>query len=195
MTPYGCIQASNGRLPLPNFERTEDGIPRFRNNPIQAIITSYRFNCCGVITGWGTFVERANIESCYSISFEVWRVNSSLGDSCYSKIGANYLQDMCLRDVSSLDPQRGLINMTVPESEWISVQPGDMVGFNFTSTNDNRRDGILFSRDELYTNESVLYSINSDRIEPTSLCNAEQSRSTNSAPLITAIIGKLYTCN
>ncbi len=85
--------------------------------------------------------------------------------------------------------------MTVPESEWISVQPGDMVGFNFASTNDNRRDGILFSRDELYTNESVLYSINSDRIEPTSLCNAEQSRSTNSAPLITAIIGKLYTCN
>ncbi len=92
---------------------------------------------------------------------------------------------MCLEDVSH--PQ--LINVTVPETEWISVQPGDVVGFNFTDP-DDRRSGILISRDELYSNESVLYLIN-ERIGPTSLCNVGQFRSTTGAPLITAIIGKL----
>ncbi len=133
-------------------------------------------------------MEGRSSQSCYSISFEVWRINnySSLGDSCYSKIGTNYLQEMCLEEASH--PQ--LINVTLPETEWISVQPGDVVGFNFTDP-DDRRSGILISSDELYSNESGFYSIN-ERIGPTSLCNVGQFRSITRAPLITAIIGKLY---
>ena len=178
-----CLLVSNGTRPLPPFERTSDDEFRLAVNPIQAIITSYRFDCCGVITGWGTFTSLNN--SYYSISFQVWRPSSpSIG--CYYLIGVN-------NSTQNTDPAiKGLISVSVQLSKRIRVQPGDVVGFNFTSDK-KQKDGILFSIDESYGEESVWFETAGDKVK----LNVEIGQTTcpdgsftNLAPLITVTVGE-----
>ena len=185
-----CLLASNGNRTLPVFERQEDDENQFEDNPIQAIITSYRFNCCGVITGWGAFMEKPRSDFNYQISFQVWRPNS-LSTNCYNLTGNNQF-DVELQRLARSNPMRGLINVTTPLNERITVQPGDVVGFNFRSKRDND-DGIL-SRDP-YHDESVWFRLTDDESETgQTACPADRFSSTNLAPVITATVGKALTC-
>ena len=189
-----CLLASNGNRPLPLFERQSDNEPRSRS-PIQAIIPSYRFSCCGVITGWGTFVERiVSKPSRFTVSFQVWRGSTGNG-SCYYLTGVNRFPDIILPNVDEEDPMRGLINVTTPMKERIAVQPGDVVGVYFMSER-SRSDGILLSEDVSYQ-ESVWFETG-DRDEQLdqsmSVCSAGRLKSTTyTAPLITATVGKACT--
>ncbi len=188
-----CLLASNGTLSLPNFGRPFS-LRRFRMNSIQAIISSYQFNCHGVITEWATFVDPMRNQFCYSISFEVWRPGILSGDNCYVKVGANFVREVCSLRLAFADPKRGLVNVTVPENERIYVEPGDVVGFNLTNMGNRQYSGIVFSNDDLYTNELVWFrEINSNTAEKQSICNAGQFyMSTRLAPLVTAQLGELF---
>ena len=184
-----CLLASNGNRPLPPFERTSDDDDdfRFRAKTIQAIITSYRFNCCGVITGWGTFVGTYYYRPRLSqITFQVWRPDSTSVDSttCYNLTGVNYFDI----ELEQFDIARGLINVTTSLNETITVQPGDVVGFNYISRRGNG--GILFSDNDSYREESVWF-VSGQGVE-TNQTICPVGRFTNLAPLITATVGEQY---
>ena len=194
-----CLLATNGNRPLPNFVRPSS-TSKFRGNPIQAIITSYRFNCCGVITQWGAFVHRGGdtFNGTYSITFQVWRPNSPSPvdtDGCYAIAGVNHFQNIVLNSNN-----RGLIRETSPANETIAVQPGDVIGFYLTNTRDKEDNGIQFADEgdnaDPYEDEAVWYAIGTiSGSNPSCLFPVGSDRtlslSTNLAPLITASICEL----
>ena len=92
---------------------------------------------------------------------------------------------------------RGIVTGTVPESERIAVQPGDVVGYHLMSTRGGR-DGIQYAGDDEnepdYEDEMVWYTIGST-ISSTSICPQSSSSNnelmwTNRAPLVTATVSK-----
>ena len=198
-----CLRATNGDGDLPNFVRPGGGgEPRFREHPIQAIITSYQFNCSGVITEWRALVEGSGGghfgEQPYTISFQVWRPNSPSPvdtDGCYNLTGFNHFSPIPLAHPGTAD--RGIVTGVPLESERIEVQPGDVVGFYLLSSR-NDDDGIQFAgvddNTTPYTTETVWFATgsltpNSDAacmypVGTSGLLNA----STNLAPLITATV-------
>ena len=195
------LLASNGTRPLPTFVRPHKVAHRFMDNPIQAIITSYRFDCCGVVTEWRAFVEGSGdahfAEQPYTISFQVWRPNSPSPvdtDGCYNLTGFNHFSPIPLADPNTAD--RGIVTGVPLESERIEVQPGDVVGFYLESSYDH--DGIQFSPDSAYRSEAVWYATGSYSEGPT-YCRfpvglrGVLSSSTNRAPLITTTVCKLLT--
>ncbi|XP_064406346.1 uncharacterized protein LOC135351301 isoform X3 [Halichondria panicea] len=179
------LLASNGTRPLPIFIRPHGMMAhRFMENPIQAIITSYRFDCYGVVTEWRAFVEGSGgahfKDQPYTISFQVWRPNSPSPvdtDGCYTMQGTNHFPSIPLADDRSAD--RGIVTGIPLESERIEVQPGDVVGFYLESSHmrDSNHDGIQFAPDSTYKN--CPFPVGPKRV---------LSSSTNRAPLITATV-------
>ncbi len=194
-----CLQATNGGRDLPIFVRPEDR-GRFRENPLQAIITSYKFDCCGVVTEWRAIVHNSGFihfeEQPYTISFQVWRPNSPSPvdtDGCYTMQGTNYFPSIPLADPNTDD--RGIVTGVPLESERIEVQPGDVVGF-YLESRENGNDGIQFAEDR--RDESVWYATgvitDSDLTCPLPVGPGRTLSSfTNLAPLITATLCELMT--
>ena len=144
-----CIRAeSGGRESLPNF-----GDPGNRNvivgaNPIQAIITSYEFHCCGIIIGWGAYVQPGggmHENGAYSITFQVWRPTSTDGNR-YVKVGENIFLAVTL--ISSA------IQETLSLDEGLHFQPGDVIGYyleqNAKGNNGGLQPDTSFSRETMY---------------------------------------------
>ncbi len=199
-----CLHATNGSRDLPNFVRPGGGNePRFDTNPIQAIITSYRFNCCGVVTEWRAFVEKkgGGHVTAYTIFFQVWRPNSPSSvdnDSCYTMQGNNHFPSIPLGEDKTIN--QGIVTGIPLESERIEVQPGDVVGFYLVTNRDKRDDGIQFASDEdnpnPYSSETVWFATGSLTPRPEAACmypvgtSGLLSSSTNLAPLITATVCK-----
>ncbi len=196
-----CLRATNGNRDLPNFVRPGGvGQPRFQVNPIQAIIASYRFDCCGVVTEWRAIVHNSGFinfeEQPYTISFQVWRPNSPSPmdtDGCYTMQGTNYFPSIPLADPDTDD--RGIVTGVPLESERIEVQPGDVVGF-YLESRENGNDGIQFAEDR--RDESVWYATgvitDSGLTCPLPVGPGQTLSSfTNLAPLITATLCELMT--
>ncbi len=193
-----CLRATNGNRDLPNFVRPGGGKePRFEDNPIQAIITSYKFDCCGVVTEWTALVEKNDEPDAYTISFQVWRPNSPSPvdtDGCYTMQGTNDFSPISLGD---RDTARGIVTGVPQVSERIEVQPGDVVGF-YLESSDSSDDGIQFAgngdNSSPYTDETVWFATGSlsSRSEATCMypvgTSGLLSSSTNLAPLITAAV-------
>ena len=106
-----------------SFEKLDIGAPRLPSRT-QAIITSYKFRCCGNITSWQTYVEPGgNVhQGAYDITFQVWRPSSTVQENgCYSMVGENRYTRISLND--------GLVSVTPEPSNILSVQTGDVVGY------------------------------------------------------------------
>ncbi len=200
-----CLRATNGDRDLPNFVRPGGGgKPRFKDNPIQAIITSYRFNCCGVVTEWRALVDgsgRAYFAD--PPSFQVWRPNSPSPvdtDGCYTMQGINHFPAISLADPDAAE--KGIVTGVPLESERIEVQPGDVVGFYLESSR-LTNDGVQFVGDNdntsPYTDETVWFATDSLTPRPEATCmypvgtSGLLNYSTNLAPLITATVCELMT--
>ena len=196
-----CLSATNGDTDLPNFVTPGRDEPRFEATSLQAIITSYRFNCCGVVTQWRAIVFNSNDghRDVYDISFQVWRPKPpSLGgnDGCYNLIGVNHFPDIQLPNDNS-----GILTGT-PQNETIEVQPGDVVGFYLVNTAGHKNDGIQFAGDVTspYTTETVWFSTDLLAPRPEAACTYTVGTScllnsfTSLAPLITATVCKSYSC-
>ncbi len=203
-----CLCATNGDRDLPNFVRPGGGgEPRFQVNPIQAIVTSYQFDCCGVVTQWRAFVERSGgaffQDQPYTISFQVWRPNSPSPvdtDGCYTMQGTNHFSPIPLSDPNTAD--RGIVTGIPLQSERIEVQPGDVVGFYLESSR-NDDDGIQFAGDgdntSPYTDEAVWFATGSVTPRPEAACmypvgiSGQLSSSCSLAPLITVTVCEFIT--
>ena len=166
---------------------------------MQAIITSYRFNCCGVITEWGAFVASSNENGYYSITFQVWRPNSRSPvdtDGCYTMTSSNNFPSIIL-------DSDGRVRETPLASERIHVQPGDVIGFYLIGT-DSGNNGIQFADDDdnvipytetvWYATSTIISGNNPSCPFPVGV-EGTLSFSTNVAPLITVSVGELHTCD
>ncbi len=196
-----CLRATNGDRDLPSFVRPEgNGEPRFKAESLQAIITSYRFNCCGVVTQWRAFVYNSNNghRDVYDISFQVWKpMPLSLGgsDGCYNLTGFNQFSPISLANPGTADI--GIVTGEPLASERIEVQPGDVVGFYLRNIANHKNDGIQFARDtSLYTDETVWFATGSLTPRSDTACmypvgtSGLLRSSTNLAPLISVSICK-----
>ena len=130
----GCLR-SNNEKGLPPFQ--DYGGPGFNtvtNTDVipqvhQAIIPSYRFNCCGNITEWGVdvFSNSDDDKFRYTLDLQVWRPSLNVQESgCYSRVGSNTFTLM------SQDSRLAVV--TPPPQERITIQPGDVLGFHVKSS-------------------------------------------------------------
>ena len=91
-----CLLAAEGRK-VPFRSKFSPRLP----NETQAIITSYKFGCCGNITTWQTYVQgrSSKHQEAYDITFQVWRPSPTLQESrCYSIVGCNRYTSIFLGD-------------------------------------------------------------------------------------------------
>ena len=143
--PFGDLSGRDGSVRFPSLT--------------QAIVTSYKFQCCGDITAWQTYVQPSggnHRDGVYSIFFQVWRPSPSVdSDGCYNMVGEDRYADIQL-----IQGQDGLVNRTLNSSSFISVQPGDVLGY-FTIL-DNDEDGGI-QHDPEFSTESVWYHTNTEQ--------------------------------
>ena len=117
------LQPRNG-YGLPNFEdyKRSDNNERISLHH-QAIITTYKFNCCGNVTEWGLDVFEDNI--LYTLDLQVWRpsptVDDSTGTGCYSLVGNNRF--------TSISLSSGVAKVTPSAQDYVQFQSGDVLGF------------------------------------------------------------------
>ena len=156
-----------------------------------------------MITEWGAFVASSgggNENGYYSITFQVWRPNSRSPvdvDGCYTMMGSNHFPSIIL-------DSDGRVRETPLASERIDVQPGDVIGFYLSGT-DNGNNGIQFAKDDdnviPYTEETVWYATSTINSGNNPSCpfpvgvDGTLSFSTSVAPLITVSVGELHICD
>ena len=168
-------------------------------NSAQAIVTTYTFQCCGYITRWKAWVQpggRMHTNGAYDIEFQVWRPSSDL-QYCYKKVGGNVFNDIELQSIGS---DEGLVNKNVPMSNYIAVQPGDVVGYRANSTSRGDNQGIQLATGSNYDANQVWYhSSPTERSDPDCPVSvgSENGRVLNSvrnaAPVLQLDIGKNKT--
>jgi hypothetical protein len=114
----------------------------------QVIITSYQFRCCGNITRWQTYVEPGEDteDGMYNITFQVWRPSSGVEDNgCYYLTGEDLYTNIDLGD-------GGLVNRTLEPANYLTVQPGDVVGYYMSREGrTGMMDGIQLSTSQFGT--------------------------------------------
>lgn len=190
-----CLQTNN-----------EYGLPEFINHPAvrpnqriphrhQAIIPSYRLDCCGNITEWAVDFSPDLPNSNYLFILQVWRPNSptSSGSSgCYSLVD-DY-------SVSSLHYH--IVQIWPPVKHQLQFQPEDVLGFYVEShggmsDNDN---GVVLVSNNQYTSELVWHARVTALTSSSGSCpypvgsNGVLATSTHAAPLISISI-TTYPCS
>ena len=197
------LQTGNGNgLPeLKDYLHDENNHRLFLHH--QAIIDTYRFNCCGNITKWGVEVFR-NVDNAYSLDFQVWRpsptVNDSTGSGCYSLVGNNRFTSISLSGGTAI---------VVPSpQDYIRFQSRDVLGFYVENTGDNDTNpepmytpnGVVMHPNISFTSELVWYA----SITPTMTTsqsgdcpysvgsNGILNSSTHAAPVISIDICKYF---
>ena len=176
------------------------GPPRLgsgKKEGVQAIITSYKFHCCGNVTAWQTYVEPGGDmhDEEYDITFQVWRPSPTVNsDGCYGQVGENVFTSISLGG-------GGLVSETPEPTNRITAQPGDVVGFFVVSRKGGGNQGIQINTS--FTGESVWYHRNTKSNPlmtrgPVSVCphpvGSQADRvlksSTNAAPMLSVDICK-----
>ena len=195
----GCLRTNNadGLPPFMDYKGSDlmtDIIPHQH----QAVIPSYRFDCCGNITEWEADVHPGggNHDMVYTLDFQVWRPSPTVENSgCYSLVGNNRFTSVPLvNEVATVTP--------LPQ-ERIEFQPGDVLGFYIENT--DRNDGgvvILLDSGEKgdsgYETEEVWYADVSNAVIGNREClypvGSQPGRTlnsfTNAAPVISMSYGK-----
>ena len=150
-----CLQTGN-RNGLPSFVGADGRYRIFQYH--QAIIYTYRFNCCGIITAWGADVSPGERSRQYTIDFQVWRpsptVFTAAGTGCYSLVGNNRFTRISISE--------GLAKATPSPQDYVQFQPGDVLGFYMESDergNEHGDPGIVLKNDPRSGNrEEVWYT-------------------------------------
>ncbi len=150
-----------------------------------AIIPTYTFNCCAYVTEWRTIVQPGgggHRDDVYSVGFQVYRPSAE-GNECYYQVGMNNFATVTVTD--------GYITEPVQPSDYISVQPGDIVGISVASTNGGD-EGVQL---EEPLNNNKVYYISSYSIVANPGCFFSLNGSsvftmTMAAPMLSVTLGK-----
>ena len=155
-----CLQTKGG-----------DGLPYFQGyvgnrarperritHQHQAIIPSYKFNCCGNITEWGVDLSPAEGNGTFDFDFQVWRPSPTVNETgCYSLVGNFIATSLSLPD----QPQSDHVARITPlPQDYLQFQPGDVLGF-YVESHDTLSDGdngVVLLNNRSHANELVWYA-------------------------------------
>ena len=157
-----CLQ-TNSEHGLPFFQGYEscDGCPggpkRRIHHQHQAIIPSYKFNCCGNITEWG--VDLNPLSPQFNFDLQVWRPYPTVNNTeCYNLI-ANYTVKS-----ASVDSVYRVVKATaLPQNQQLQFQLGDVLGFYVEShgsgagARGDADNGVVLLNNGSHTSELVWY--------------------------------------
>ena len=180
-TAQDCLRAvSDGGDSLPSFSDPDNMDVIVGANPIQAIVTSYEFHCCGIITGWGAYVQPGggmHDNGAYSITFQVWRPTST-DRSRYVKVGENIFPSVTLSSSA--------IQETPGPGEGLHFQPGDVVGYYLDQNAKGHNGGL--QPDASFNQETLYYATGNTGLQSECVLevgsNADLSMSTTLGPII-----------
>lgn len=158
-----CLR-SNNKNGLPPFrDYSGPGFNTVINTNVipqvhQAIIPSYRFDCCGNIAEWGVdvFSNSDDDKFRYFLDLQVWRPSTNVQESgCYSRVGSN--------NFTSMSQDSRLAVVTSPPQERIKFQPGDVLGFYVESSGRDTKGVTMLedfntTGDRGYETEEVWYT-------------------------------------
>lgn len=127
---------------------------------ILSIVTSYRFDCCGQIASWKTYVQpdgNEHINGQYTIDLQVWRPSPMVDtNGCYSMVGYDRY--------SGVLGYRGLVSKVSKPSRRITFHAGDVIGLlifrHYNSSIPSPKKGGI-KLDTSYSEEVVWYHVNS----------------------------------
>ena len=183
MTAQECLRAvSDGGDSLPNFSDPGSNAPRIATNPIQAIITSYEFYCCGTITEWAAYVEPGGrmYDDVYSITFQVWRPIPFDRDR-YIKVGENHFGSVILATNS-------IINETPAPNELLHFQPGDVLGYYLEQNGPSGSTDGGLQLETSFSRETLWYATGNATLQTECVVQVgstgDLSMSTNLGPII-----------
>lgn len=158
-----CLKANN-EFGLPDYRSMKQTDLKSAIVPFQhqAIIPSYKFQCCGAITEWTISIVINENDTMDNLSLQVWRPTQSVNNTgCYNLVGSNNLTS------ASLDGDSELTIVTPPPHEWIEFQPGDVLGFYAENTKVELEGGGVMMLCDLntrgdrgYETEEVWYATN-----------------------------------
>ena len=151
----GCCVQTNGAAGLPNFMNYGLQLRILRHH--QAVIPSYKFNCCGIITEWGVDVHPGGrgANERYDLNLQVWRPsptvnnNTTAATGYYSLIGNNRFTSISLRDL--------VARVTPSPRDYIHFQPGDVLGI-YVEDAKQGDDGVVVLTSDSYSSELVWYA-------------------------------------
>ena len=165
MIPVGQISdclKTNGQG-LPNFQGYAHcgscpGRPNRRiHHRNQAIIPSYKFNCCGSITEWGVDLNPNGADSNFTFILQIWRPSPHVDDTgCYSLVDDFISTSL---SVNSNGPGVAVVSTSSAAQE-LQFQVGDVLGFyveshSGTSDHDN---GVVVLQYQNWRSNSNSYS-------------------------------------
>lgn len=195
-----CLRANNENG-LPNYQGTELGLKSVIF-PLQhqAIIPSYKFQCCGTVTEWAVSIASnggSNDSTMDILSLQVWRPSSSVNETgCYNLVGNNNFSSV------SLESDSEMTSVTPLPHEQIHFQPGDVLGFymengqgvEYTSSGVMMLCDLNEQGDRGYETEEVWYATNLVFSNAQCLAAVGPGRlldsSTNVAPIIAVSYSK-----
>ena len=167
-----CFRPNNTNG-FPAFENYQNSDLEQQIIPLhhQAIIPTYRFDCCGSIAQWGVDLDPAgggdNME--YELDLQVWRPQTIETTGCYSLVGSN--------NFSNIELSSDQVAVLTPSSQpMINFQPGDVIGFNVVRArnSDNRGVVVLLDRsmrgDRSYATEEMWHADISNGVIVSPMC-------------------------
>jgi hypothetical protein len=164
-----CLKTNN-RNGLPMFQgyTGDAGMPDRRiQHQHQAIIPSYKFNCCGNITEWGVDVNPPSyydnngvwVTVTFDFDFQVWRPSPTVNETgCYSLVDSFMSTSISIPSFAEISH----VARVTPSPQYsLQFQPGDVLGFyveshgqgNWPGGDDDNGVVVLDSAD--YNNELV----------------------------------------
>lgn len=197
-----CLTANNERG-LPDYQQMDTDM-QLATVPLQhqAIIPSYKFQCCGDITEWTVSIANNGSSVTNTLSLQVWRPSPAVSiTGCYSLVGNN--------NFTSVPLENELTVVRPALHERIHFQPGDVLGFYVENTDaafsdegnsKNSGGGVMMlsdldeSGDQGYATEEVWYATNLVFANAHCLAAVGPGRlldsSTNGAPIISVSYSK-----
>ena len=201
-----CLQTNGSELPV--FQGYGDGggqaggSDRRIHHQHQAIIPSYKFNCCGNITEWGVDLNPDGTNAKFDFILQVWRPSSIVNISgCYSLV-----DDFISREITVEDnPANERVARVTPSPQnQLQFQIGDVLGFYVESSGarSDSDNGVVVLNDHNHTSELVWHASVNIPVQPsqTGSCpypvgtNGVLNTSTHAAPVI-SISMTTYSCS
>ena len=174
----------------------------------QAIIPSYRLNCCGNITEWGVDLNPDRTNARFNFIFQVWRPSPSVNvTGCYSLVDDFISTKIPIGNQPS--PAIRVARITPSLTDQLQFQPGDVLGFYVESHGEGSgprgdpNNGVALLTSSSYASELVWYGSIGDattQISQTDSCpypvgyTGTLSSRTSAAPVISISI-TTYSCH
>ena len=141
---------------LPIFQPYGSGPSKRIQHQHQAIIPSYKFNCCGNITEWGVDLNPDGTDAEFDFILQVWRPLNANG--CYTLVD-DYMSTAITTDVEPESRRFARVTLSAVQDQ-LQFQSGDVLGFYVESygSGSNHDNGVALLVDANHSSELVWFA-------------------------------------